>query len=189
MRKGFTRKPQPDAPATLTKNYITPSGLQRLKDEHRFLLSRERRAGPPSAPSLNLGCPTLCGFQRVGTTDVGILRLLPLHHPLSSGAGWPTLGVITKPRLPHPLRFSKGGYRGCRHLEIAPLTSSSQLGHRENLVVQSVGFPSFRKERERMGQPQLVVAQKGRPAPCGRSMGFGTDETLLTKSANAGRRG
>src|SRR5277367_4903945 len=44
MRKGFTRKPQPDAPATPLKNYITPAGLQRLKDEHRFLLSRERPA-------------------------------------------------------------------------------------------------------------------------------------------------
>jgi transcription elongation factor GreB len=44
MRKGFTRKPQPDEPATPGKNYITPSGLQRLKDEHRFLLTRERRA-------------------------------------------------------------------------------------------------------------------------------------------------
>jgi transcription elongation factor GreB len=29
---------------TAVKNYITPSGLQRLKDEHRFLLSRERPA-------------------------------------------------------------------------------------------------------------------------------------------------
>ena len=27
-----------------TKNYITPGGLQRLKDEHRFLLTRERPA-------------------------------------------------------------------------------------------------------------------------------------------------
>jgi transcription elongation factor GreB len=44
MRKGFTRKPQPDEPATQVKNYITPSGLQRLKDEHRFLLTRERPA-------------------------------------------------------------------------------------------------------------------------------------------------
>jgi transcription elongation factor GreB len=44
MRKGFTRRPQPDAPATHTKNYITPSGLQRLKDEHQFLLNRERPA-------------------------------------------------------------------------------------------------------------------------------------------------
>jgi len=44
MRKGFTRKPQPDEPAAPRKNYITPSGLDRLKDEHRFLLTRERRA-------------------------------------------------------------------------------------------------------------------------------------------------
>ena len=44
MRKGFTRKPQGDQPSTQGKNYITPSGLQRLKDEHRFLLTRERPA-------------------------------------------------------------------------------------------------------------------------------------------------
>ncbi len=44
MRKGFTRRPQPDEPATPIKNYITPGGLQRLKDEHRFLLTRERPA-------------------------------------------------------------------------------------------------------------------------------------------------
>jgi transcription elongation factor GreB len=44
MRKGFTRKPKGDEPATRGKNYITPSGLQRLKDEHRFLLTRERPA-------------------------------------------------------------------------------------------------------------------------------------------------
>ncbi|HXE08927.1 MAG TPA: transcription elongation factor GreB [Acidobacteriaceae bacterium] len=44
MRKGFTRKPQQDEPAAQVKNYITPSGLQRLKDEHRFLLTRERPA-------------------------------------------------------------------------------------------------------------------------------------------------
>ena len=44
MRKGSTRKPQGDEPATQGKNYITPSGLQRLKDEHRFLLTRDRPA-------------------------------------------------------------------------------------------------------------------------------------------------
>jgi transcription elongation factor GreB len=44
MRKGYTRKPQADAPAMPVKNYITPSGLERLKDEHRFLLTRERPA-------------------------------------------------------------------------------------------------------------------------------------------------
>ena len=33
-----------ETPAAGVKNYITPSGLQRLKDEHRFLLTRERPA-------------------------------------------------------------------------------------------------------------------------------------------------
>src|ERR1700755_2812434 len=44
MRKGFTRHPQADEPATRGKNYITRDGLQRLKDEHRFLLTRDRPA-------------------------------------------------------------------------------------------------------------------------------------------------
>jgi transcription elongation factor GreB len=44
MRKGFTRVPKGDAPGPRVKNYITPSGLQRLKDEHRFLLVKERPA-------------------------------------------------------------------------------------------------------------------------------------------------
>src|SRR3954466_10499302 len=44
MRKGSTRKPQENEPATLGKNYITPGGLQRLKDEHQFLLTKERPA-------------------------------------------------------------------------------------------------------------------------------------------------
>ena len=44
MRKGYTRKPASDAPATPLKNYITPGGLARLKDEYHFLLSRERPA-------------------------------------------------------------------------------------------------------------------------------------------------
>jgi transcription elongation factor GreB len=54
MRKAFTnprgtlRDPPRDADAGAAKapvkNYITPSGLQRLVDERRFLLSRERPA-------------------------------------------------------------------------------------------------------------------------------------------------
>ena len=43
MRKGFTRKPKADPP-TQGKNYITPGGFQRLQEEFRFLLTRERRA-------------------------------------------------------------------------------------------------------------------------------------------------
>ena len=44
MPKAFTRRSQGDGPATPSNNYITPDGLQRLKDEHRFLLTRERPA-------------------------------------------------------------------------------------------------------------------------------------------------
>jgi transcription elongation factor GreB len=60
MSKAFTKEPDgesdeldehedaaeqaADALVAGVKNYITPSGLQRLKDEHRFLLSRERPA-------------------------------------------------------------------------------------------------------------------------------------------------
>ena len=38
------RGPVPDKAGPPLKNYITPAGLQRLKDEHAFLLSRERPA-------------------------------------------------------------------------------------------------------------------------------------------------
>ncbi|MDX2151811.1 MAG: transcription elongation factor GreB [Bryobacteraceae bacterium] len=44
MRKGFTRRPRPEAAGAPGKNYITPGGLERLKDEHRFLVTRERPA-------------------------------------------------------------------------------------------------------------------------------------------------
>jgi transcription elongation factor GreB len=56
MRRTFTRRPaakankqdqaaEPGAPpVAAVKNYITPSGLQRLNDERRFLLLRERPA-------------------------------------------------------------------------------------------------------------------------------------------------
>jgi transcription elongation factor GreB len=38
------RGPVREAPGPPLKNYITPAGLQRLKDEHLFLLTRERPA-------------------------------------------------------------------------------------------------------------------------------------------------
>ena len=54
MRKGSTRRPQdaddgrdakePARAQPPVRNYITPGGLQRLKDELRFLLNRERPA-------------------------------------------------------------------------------------------------------------------------------------------------
>jgi transcription elongation factor GreB len=46
MSKAFTKQPDAAAGAAVSrvKNYITPSGLQRLLDERRFLLTRERPA-------------------------------------------------------------------------------------------------------------------------------------------------
>lgn len=44
MARRSGRQPAPDPPGAPIKNYITPDGLQRLKDEHRFLLLRERPA-------------------------------------------------------------------------------------------------------------------------------------------------
>ena len=44
MSKTSRRRPDDDTPAVRVRNYITPSGLQRLKDEHKFLLTRERPA-------------------------------------------------------------------------------------------------------------------------------------------------
>jgi transcription elongation factor GreB len=38
------REPVREAPGPKLKNYITPAGLQRLKDEHHFLMTRERPA-------------------------------------------------------------------------------------------------------------------------------------------------
>jgi transcription elongation factor GreB len=44
MSKAFAQESDGQAPVVRVKNYITPSGLQRLKDELRFLLTRERPA-------------------------------------------------------------------------------------------------------------------------------------------------
>lgn len=44
MSPSRLRDPKDDTPRTPVKNYITPDGLQRLKDELKFLLMRERPA-------------------------------------------------------------------------------------------------------------------------------------------------
>jgi transcription elongation factor GreB len=45
MRKGFTRRPKAQEPAANHgTNYITPGGLERLKDERHFLLTKDRPA-------------------------------------------------------------------------------------------------------------------------------------------------
>ncbi|SNS46397.1 transcription elongation factor GreB [Granulicella rosea] len=44
MQKGFTRRPKVEESAPQGKNYITPSGLERLQEERRFLITKDRPA-------------------------------------------------------------------------------------------------------------------------------------------------
>jgi transcription elongation factor GreB len=45
MQKGFTRRPKREEPAANHgKNYITPAGIERLKQERHFLLTKDRPA-------------------------------------------------------------------------------------------------------------------------------------------------
>ena len=44
MSRAFKTESDSPEPFARVKNYITPNGLQRLKDEHQFLLTRERPA-------------------------------------------------------------------------------------------------------------------------------------------------
>ncbi|MEO6966017.1 MAG: transcription elongation factor GreB [Acidobacteriaceae bacterium] len=45
MRKGFTRRPKAEEPAANhATNYITPGGLERLREERHFLLTKDRPA-------------------------------------------------------------------------------------------------------------------------------------------------
>jgi transcription elongation factor GreB len=46
LQKGFTRRPKAEepAPANHGKNYITPAGIERLKEERHFLITKDRPA-------------------------------------------------------------------------------------------------------------------------------------------------
>ena len=79
MRKGFTREPKRDEPAVRVKNYITPGGLERLKDEHRFLLTRERPAVTKVVCIRQTNpckAQDLLAAQRSGVSDLTSLRSL-----------------------------------------------------------------------------------------------------------------
>ncbi|CAN5484616.1 transcription elongation factor GreB [soil metagenome] len=44
MRKGSTRRPKEEPATDHGRNYITPSGIERLKEERHFLLTKDRPA-------------------------------------------------------------------------------------------------------------------------------------------------
>ena len=69
------RGPRPEPAGPTLKNYITPAGLQRLKDEHVFLLRRERPAvvdvvaWAASNGDRSENADYLYGKQRLGQID------------------------------------------------------------------------------------------------------------------------
>jgi len=108
MRKGFTRKPQADEPATPLKNYITPSGLERLKDEHRFLLTRER----PAVTEVAYGLKARSGYSSTLTDEQITQQLVvrPVTYLLGEADVLP-LGVfdVSCPAMAQgPTRLGRG---------------------------------------------------------------------------------
>src|SRR5260370_40396291 len=69
------RRPRPEPAGPTLKNYIPPAGLQRLKDEHLFLLRRERPAvvevvaWAASNGDRSENADYLCGKRRLGQID------------------------------------------------------------------------------------------------------------------------
>src|SRR5260370_16477801 len=114
MGKGLTRKPQGDEPPTRGKNYITRSGLQRLKDEHRFLLTRDRPAvaevvaWAASNGDRSENADYQYGKRRLRQID-GRIRFLRKRIEAAEGvgpeaprAGQPGIRAFSRPTAPHP---------------------------------------------------------------------------------------
>ena len=84
MRKGFTRSPQDDSPAVHVKNYITPGGLERLKEEHQFLLNKDRPAVAVvvAISTPNSGCGrSMGGFPKVPFSETSVVHFALKHYP------------------------------------------------------------------------------------------------------------
>src|SRR5665213_3447873 len=92
------REPVRDEPGPTPKNYITPAGLQRLIDEHEFLLGRERPAvvkvvtWAASNGDRSENADYLYGKRRLGQIDARI-RFLTKRI---------TSAVVVDPAAPRP---------------------------------------------------------------------------------------
>jgi transcription elongation factor GreB len=96
MREKPLRGPVRDEAGPTLTNYITPAGLRRLKDEHAFLLTRERPAvvevvaWAASNGDRSENADYLYGKRRLGQIDSRIRFLtkrIPLRPPDLSGIG------------------------------------------------------------------------------------------------------
>src|SRR5262245_33255450 len=111
MRKGFTRKPQGDEPFARVKKYITPSGLQRLKDEHRFLLTRER----PAVTKVVAWAASNGDRSENADYQYGKRRLRQIDGRIRLNSKG---GALTNPQSSRDIKGAALGWLAMRHLKI-----------------------------------------------------------------------
>jgi transcription elongation factor GreB len=147
------REPVPEQAGPTLKNYITPAGLQRLIDEHGFLLSRERPAvvevvaWAASNGDRSENADYLYGKRRLGQIDSRI-RFLTKRI---------TAAVVVDPAAPRP------GSAATRVFFGATVTykDAADLEH----VVSIVGIDEVNLDRGYISwrSPLAIALIKGRP--------------------------
>jgi transcription elongation factor GreB len=145
-----------DEPGPALKNYITPAGLQRLKDEHRFLLSRERPAvvevvaWAAGNGDRSENADYLYGKRRLGQIDSRI-RFLTKRIDAA---------VVVDPAAPRP------GAAATRVFFGATVTYKDAAGLEH--VVSIVGIDEVNLDRGYISwrSPLAIALMKSRPGDC-----------------------
>ncbi len=146
----------PEEVGPAVKNYITPAGLQRLKDEHRFLLSRERPAvvevvaWAASNGDRSENADYLYGKRRLGQIDSRI-RFLTKRI---------TAAVIVDPTAPRPGSAATRAFFGAT----VTYKDAADLEH----VVSIVGTDEVNLDRGYISwrSPLAIALMKARPGDC-----------------------
>ena len=111
-----------------------------------------RKCGDEVRELLHDGCPVAC----LGDAPFGYVNVFTSHADVGffhGGLAHPFL-PHPKPRLPHPLRFSKGGL--LRNLSCRRLA--------EELALHTVGMPTLSQRTRKNGAPSVWVIQRmGQP--------------------------
>jgi transcription elongation factor GreB len=147
------RGPVPEPAGPSVKNYITPAGLQRLKDEHGFLLSRERPAvvevvaWAASNGDRSENADYLYGKRRLGQIDSRI-RFLTKRI---------TSAVVVDPAAPR-----SGSAAACAFFG-ATVTYKDAAGHEH--VISIVGIDEVNLDRGYISyrSPLALALMKARP--------------------------
>jgi transcription elongation factor GreB len=150
------REPVREEAGPALKNYITPAGLQRLKDEHRFLLSRERPAvvevvaWAAGNGDRSENADYLYGKRRLGQIDSRI-RFLTKRI---------TSAVVVDPAAPRPALAASRVFFG------ATVTYKDADGLKH--VVSIVGIDEVNLDRGYISwrSPLAIALIKSRPGDC-----------------------